>query len=151
MDAYEYASCSYIMDAYEYPSRLYIMDAYEYASCSYIMDAYNYASCSNIMDAYKYASRTVGNRTWGSFFEMSPKAGLYRGELLGLVALQTMITADTQFYKVNTAFGKICCDNISALGNLARLGNASVLGLNTLLFTGQFKQSNAPSTYVRYT
>ncbi len=88
---------------------------------------------------------------WGSFFETSPKAGLYRGELLGLVALQTMIVAVTQFYKVNMAIGKICCDNISALGNLARLGNASALGLNTWIFTGQFKQSNALSTYVWYT
>ncbi len=70
---------------------------------------------------------------------------------MGLIALQTMITVVTQFYKVNTAIGKICCNNISALGNLARLGNASALGLNTLIFTRQFKQSNALSTYVWYT
>ncbi len=51
MDAYKYASCSYIVDGYKY------------ASCSYIVDAYKYASRSYIVDAYKYASRTVGNRT----------------------------------------------------------------------------------------
>jgi hypothetical protein len=70
MDAYEYASCSYIMDAYEYASRSYIMDAYEYASCLYIMDAYEYASCSCIMDAYEYASCTVGNQTNGSMYTL---------------------------------------------------------------------------------
>ncbi len=56
----------------------------------------------------------------GSFFETSPKAGLYRGELLGLVALHMMVAAVTQFYKVNTAIGKICCDNISALGQSSK-------------------------------
>ncbi len=72
----------------------------------------------------------------GSFFETSPKAGSYRGELLDLVALHTMIVAVTQFYKVNTAIGKICCDNILALGQSRRLGNASALGLSTQIFTG---------------
>ena len=64
----------------------------------------------------------------GLFFETSPKAGLYRGELLGLIALHMIIAAVTQFYKVNTAIGKICCDNILALGQSRRLGNASALG-----------------------
>jgi hypothetical protein len=30
---------------------------------------------------------------WGSFYEISPKAGSYRGELLGLVAIHTFILA----------------------------------------------------------
>ncbi len=51
----------------------------------------------------------------GSFFEISPKAGSYRGELLGLVALHTFIAAVARFYKVNLVRGKICCDNVSAL------------------------------------
>jgi hypothetical protein len=33
------------------------------------------------------------NLLQGSFFEILPKAGSYRGELLGLVALHTMIAA----------------------------------------------------------
>jgi hypothetical protein len=56
----------------------------------------------------------------GSFFETSPKAGLYRGELLGLGTLHTVTAAVTQFYKVNTAIGKICCDNILALGQYSK-------------------------------
>jgi hypothetical protein len=56
----------------------------------------------------------------GSFFEILPKAGSYRGELLGLVALHTMIVARAQFYKIDTAIGKICCDNISALGQSSK-------------------------------
>jgi hypothetical protein len=55
-----------------------------------------------------------------SFFKISPKAGSYRGELLGLVALHTMIAAVAQFYKIDTAIGKICCDNISALGQSSK-------------------------------
>ncbi len=49
MDAYEYASCLYIVDAYEYASRSYLVDAYEYASYSYLVDAYEYASCSYLV------------------------------------------------------------------------------------------------------
>jgi hypothetical protein len=56
----------------------------------------------------------------GSFFETSPKAGSYRGKLFGLVALHTMIAAVTKFYKIKEATGKICCNNISALGQSSR-------------------------------
>jgi hypothetical protein len=55
-----------------------------------------------------------------SFFEILPKAGSYRGELLGLVALHTMFAAVARFYKIDTAIGKICCNNISALGQLSK-------------------------------
>jgi hypothetical protein len=56
----------------------------------------------------------------GLFFKTSPKAGLYRGELLGLVTLHMMIAASTQFYKVDTTIGKIYCDNILALGQSSK-------------------------------
>jgi hypothetical protein len=56
----------------------------------------------------------------GLFFETSPKAGSYRGELLSLVALHMMIAAVTQFYKVIMAIEKICCDNISAPGQSSK-------------------------------
>ena len=51
----------------------------------------------------------------GSFFEISNSASAYRGELLGLVALHTLIYAIGQYYKLEEAHGKICCDNITAL------------------------------------
>ena len=36
----------------------------------------------------------------GSFYEILPKAGSYRGELLGLVALHTMISSIASYYKL---------------------------------------------------
>jgi hypothetical protein len=60
------------------------------------------------------------NLLQGLFFEILPKAGSYRGELLGLVALHTMIAAVAQFYKIDTAIEKICCNNISALGQSSK-------------------------------
>ena len=51
----------------------------------------------------------------GSFYEISPKAGSYRGELLGLVALHTIISSIASYYKLERPTGKICCDNLAAL------------------------------------
>ncbi len=39
--------------------------------------------------------------------------GSYRGELLGLVALHTLIVAVAQFFELKVLTGKICCDNIA--------------------------------------
>jgi hypothetical protein len=57
----------------------------------------------------------------GSFYETSPKAGLYRGELLGLVALHTMIVAVAKHFQLTMLVGKICCNNISALGQVGKV------------------------------
>jgi hypothetical protein len=70
----------------------------------------------------------------GLFFETSPKAGSYRGELLGLVALHTMIAGVPQFYKVNMAIGKICCDNILALGQSSKTRKRDSTGIKHLDF-----------------
>lgn len=59
--------------------------------------------------------RTAQKFLRGSFHEDSPRAGSYRGELLGLVALHTLALALVQFYGLKAASGKLCCDNISAL------------------------------------
>ncbi len=56
----------------------------------------------------------------GSFFKILPKAGSYRGELLGLVALHTIVTAVAKFYKVDVSSEKICCNNVSALGQSSK-------------------------------
>jgi hypothetical protein len=53
---------------------------------------------------------------WGSFYKILPKAGSYREELLGLVALHTLIVAVAKHFQLATAVGKLCRDNISALG-----------------------------------
>ena len=56
----------------------------------------------------------------GLFFEILPKAGSYRGELLGLVALYTFVAAVATFYRLDLACGKICCDNVLALGQSSK-------------------------------
>ncbi len=56
----------------------------------------------------------------GSFYKILPRAGSYRGELLGLVALHTLIVAVAKHFQLATAVGKICCDNISALGEAGK-------------------------------
>jgi hypothetical protein len=42
------------------------------------------------------------------------------GELLGLVALHTLIVAVAQHFELKTVSGKICCNNISALGQSSK-------------------------------
>ncbi len=56
----------------------------------------------------------------GSFYEVSAVAGAYCGELLGLVALHTLILAPANYYNVQIVSGKICCDNISALNQASK-------------------------------
>ncbi len=56
----------------------------------------------------------------GSFYEVSAVAGAYCGELLGLVALHTLILALVNYYNVQIVSGKICCDNISALNQASK-------------------------------
>lgn len=51
----------------------------------------------------------------GSFFKISLSASIYRGELLGLVAIHTLALAIIKFYKLDKALGKICCGIIAAL------------------------------------
>ena len=54
-------------------------------------------------------------RLMGSFFERSPKAGSYRGELLGLLACQTLLSALEEYFNLTTGSSKVCCDSSSAL------------------------------------
>jgi hypothetical protein len=56
----------------------------------------------------------------GSFYEISPKAGSYRGELLGLVAIHTFILAIAKFYSLEVVSAKICCNNIAALNQSSK-------------------------------
>ncbi len=60
--------------------------------------------------------RTLG----GSFYEISPKAGSFRGELLGLVAIHTLALAVAQFFHLDCVSRKICCNNIAALNQSSK-------------------------------
>jgi hypothetical protein len=51
----------------------------------------------------------------GSFFEDSPKASSYRGELLGLTAIHHLVSFALEFYELSTASGTMHCDNKGAL------------------------------------
>ncbi len=68
----------------------------------------------------------------GSFYETSPKAGLYRAELLGLVALHTMIVAVAKHFQLTTVVGKICYDNNSALGQAGKVCKRVSTGMKYL-------------------
>jgi hypothetical protein len=69
---------------------------------------------------------------WGSFYKILPKAASYRGELLGLVALHTLIVAVAKHFQLATAVRKICCDNISALGQAGKAQKRMSAGMKHL-------------------
>ena len=54
-------------------------------------------------------------RVCGNFVESSTHAGSYRAELLGLLAIHTMVAAIEQFCIITVASAKICCNNQRAL------------------------------------
>ena len=56
----------------------------------------------------------------GSFYEFSTNASAYRGELLGLVALHTLVLHICKHYHLREAKGKIICDSQSALRESGR-------------------------------
>ncbi len=51
----------------------------------------------------------------GSFYERSTDASSYREELLGIVAIYTLVLAISQYYKLDLIQGKVCCISRSAL------------------------------------
>jgi hypothetical protein len=56
----------------------------------------------------------------GSFYENSRDASLYRGELLGLVALHTIILQICKYYNLQSVRGKIICDSKSTLNQSSK-------------------------------
>jgi hypothetical protein len=58
----------------------------------------------------------------GSFYERSPSAGSYRGEVLGLVALHTLAYALGDFCSIDSIGGSVHCDNLTAVNKTNNLG-----------------------------
>ena len=58
----------------------------------------------------------TGRRLSSSFFERSPSASSYRGELLGLCAIHLFLLALTTFFELPHCHTSIHCDNKGALG-----------------------------------
>ena len=73
---------------------------------------------------------TASQRTLrGSFYEIFPKAGSFRGELLGLVAIHTLALAVVRFFHLDCVSGKICCDNIAALNQSSKVHQRVRVGI----------------------
>jgi ribonuclease HI len=68
------------------------------------------------------ACQKSGKMIKGSFYEFSSNASSYRGELLGLVAIHTLILHVCRFYQPTSACGKIICDSKSALYKSSQKG-----------------------------
>jgi hypothetical protein len=65
----------------------------------------------------------------GSFYEISPKARSFRGELLGLVAIHTLALAVARFFHLDCMSRKICCDNIAALNQSSKVRQRVQVGI----------------------
>ena len=61
------------------------------------------------------ACRRSGRVLKGSFFKFSSNASSYRGELLDLVAIHTLVLHTCRFYQPAMATGKIVCNSKLAL------------------------------------
>jgi hypothetical protein len=68
------------------------------------------------------ACRCTGRMLQGSFYELSIDASAYWGELLGLVALHTLLHRIFAYYKLCLASGKLVCDSKLALNKSSRKG-----------------------------
>ena len=49
------------------------------------------------------------------FYERSQKAGSYRADLFGLLAIHIVLVALEEYYKIHPSKGKICCGNQGAI------------------------------------
>ncbi len=72
------------------------------------------------------ACQRSGNILKGSFFEFSSNASSYRGELLGLVAIHTLVLHACRFYQPITVTVKIICDSKSALYKSSKKGHRRI-------------------------
>ena len=81
-----------------------------------IVRSYDRKVVSNISGAGLVLCCTKAKRMIrGNFYEKSKTLSSYRGELLGLVAIHTILLALCRFYNMTSTTPMICCDNIAAL------------------------------------
>ncbi len=76
-------------------------------------------SCSGT--GWFLACRSSKKTLRGSFYKVSLATGSYCRELLGLVAIHTLILAVAEYYQPERILGKICCDNMSALNQASKV------------------------------
>ena len=94
-----------------------VVDALKNGTAIWVTDgSYNRTVAPHISGAGWLIYCTSCNRKlYGSFVEYSAKAGSYRGELLGLLAIHVLLAAMEEFYNLPATYSKICCDNQGAL------------------------------------
>ncbi len=85
--------------------------------------SYNRKRGPNISRAgWVIACQKSGKMIKGSFYEFSSNASSYRGELLGLVVIHTLILHVCRFYQPTSACRKLICDSKSALYKSSQKG-----------------------------
>jgi hypothetical protein len=82
-------------------------------------DRHKAKSCSRA--GWALACRSSKKTLRGSFYKVSLAAGSYCGELLGLVAIHTLILAVAEYYQLEHILGKICRNNMSALNQVGKV------------------------------
>jgi hypothetical protein len=86
-------------------------------------DSYNRHKAKSCSGAgWALACRSSKQTLRGSFYEVSLAAGSYRRELLGLVAIHTLILPVAEYYQPERILGKICCNKMSALNQMGKVG-----------------------------
>jgi hypothetical protein len=89
--------------------------------------SYNRKRGPNVSGAgWVIACRRLGNILKGSCFEFSSNASSYRGELLGLVAIHTLVLHACQFYQPTTVTGKIICNSKSTQYKSSKKGHRRI-------------------------
>ena len=101
----------------EGPNLRWVVDAITNGTALWVTDgSYNRTVAPHTSGAgwLVYCTATKRKMT-GFFYERSQRAGSYRAELLGLLAIHTLLAALEAYYKLPPSSGKICCDNQGAL------------------------------------
>ena len=96
-------------------------DALRYGTAVMVTDgSYDRSLAPDVSGAgWYFCCRLTRRVVHGSFWERSRTASSYRGELLGLVALHTLVHGLMVHHGVDRARGKMCCDSDSALDQAA--------------------------------
>lgn len=85
----------------------------------------------------------------GWFYEQSSKAGSYRGELLGSVAMHLLASFATEYYAGSACKGNVCCDDKGALHQASKIIQRARTGAKHagLLRASRSIKSRCPMTF----
>ena len=72
--------------------------------------------------------RRTGRQISGSLVEVSPSAGSYRGEMLGMLAIRLLLLAVEEYFGAITKDNRICCDNKEAIFTFEKKSKRVIAG-----------------------